>query len=74
MLVIRIFSRSTAQIDGVLEGAWKKRFPSGVRSPMPLVHQPYEDQERGSDIVRRLQNMNFPELGDGGLDTIIDQC
>jgi serine/threonine protein kinase len=37
-------------------------------------HEPYENEKRGPDIVRRLQNMDFPELGDSCLDTIIDQC
>jgi hypothetical protein len=41
---------------------------------MTRGHQPYEAQERGPDIVRRLQDMEFPELGQCGFDTIIDRC
>jgi hypothetical protein len=40
---------------------------------MTRGYQLYKDQERRLNVVWRLQNIDFPELGDNVLDTIIDQ-
>jgi serine/threonine protein kinase len=75
------WARLLGQEAGSQKGTWgiygpqTEQFAIGsIIYTMTRGHQPYEDQERGPDIVRRLQKMDFPQLGDGGLDTIIDQC
>jgi serine/threonine protein kinase len=75
------WARLLGQEAGIKKGTWGINGPQTEQFAIGSIiytitrgHEPYEDQERGPDIVRRLQNMDFPELGDSCLDTIIDQC
>jgi len=75
------WARLLGQEAGSQKGTWgingpqTEQFAIGsILYTMTRGHEPYEDQERGPDIVRRLQNMDFPQLGNGCLDMIIDQC
>lgn len=75
------WGRLLGQETGSQKGTWGINGPQAEQFAIGSIvytitrgHEPYEDQERGPSIVRRLQNMEFPELGDDFLDPIIDRC
>jgi serine/threonine protein kinase len=75
------WARLLGQEAGTQKGTWGINGPQTEQFAIGSIiytitrgHEPYENEERRPDIVRRLQNMDFPELGDSCLDTIIDQC
>lgn len=75
------WARLLGQEAGHQKGTWgingpqTEQFAIGsILYTMTRGHEPYEGQERGSNIIRRLQNMDFPELGNDWLDMIIYRC
>jgi atypical protein kinase C zeta type len=75
------WARLLGQEAGNQKGTWGINGPQTEQFAIGSIiytitrgHEPYEDQERGPDIVRRLQGMDFPDLNHGCLDTIINQC